>query len=415
MKKIHHILILLVLLNAGTSIAASDCNITNANSVLDCALKYSPNIISANSDVSIANINKDISKRFLNPDLEITGGYSKEKDADKGMIMGLSLMQTLETPTKRKAKINKASAELATATAGYTEQKEITTVQILTILNRLRQIEKEKSVLNETILTFSDIIKKYSNQSALPYEDQVAADLFKLALNNYQIENNQLIAEEKSYLANLQSILNIPIKMNKKLFFYPPKIWPRINKESSIDNSVDIAIQEADVARYKADLLDAKTSSFSGISVGPYVNTRPGKLGTADEYGIKFSLPIPIYSNKSAVSAGKIAMQNAEMNLEAKKQALTFNFASLYEQYTKGITALKNFGIEDINRKHKQTEKLFDTGRVSTSILIEAHRQVWESVRTYHVYELETLQSLWKLYALNGKLLKDVKEICYAK
>lgn len=40
MKKIHHILILLVLLNAGTSIAASDCNITNANSVLDCALKY---------------------------------------------------------------------------------------------------------------------------------------------------------------------------------------------------------------------------------------------------------------------------------------------------------------------------------------------------------------------------------------
>lgn len=415
MKYVQYLIGLFVLFNVGAVFSAPVCKVTNANDVLDCALKHSPNVVSSTSAISVASINKDISGRFLNPDLEITGGYNKEEDDQKGIVMGLSVMQTIETPTKRKARVNKASAELLAAAAGYTEQKEITAVQVLTILNRLRQIEQEKSVLNETISTFSNIIKKYNGQSALSYEDKVSADLFKLALNNYQIEKNQLAGEEKNYLANLQSILNMPVKMNRKLFFYPPKIWPKIGKNASVDNSIDVALQKADVDRYKAGFLEAKTSSFNSVSVGPYVNTRPGNLGTADEYGVKFTLPIPIYSNKAAVSAGRIAMQNAEMNLEAKKRELAFSFASLREQYGDGVKALRNFGIGNIESKHKQTENLFDTGRVSSSILIEAHRQVWESVRIYHLYELETLQSLWKLYALQGKLLKNVKEVCYVK
>lgn len=406
----------MVLLNTGMVYAKPVCQISNAETVLGCALRQNRNVLNSSSAISVAHINKDISKRFLNPDLEITGGYSNGTDNDeRGMVMGLAVMQSFETPTKRKAKIDKATAELAAAAAGYTEQKEIITVQVLTILNRLRQVEKEKLALDETIATFSNIIKKYGKQSALSYDDKVSADLFKLARNNYQIEKNQLIAEEKSYIANLQSILNSPVKMNRKLFFYSPRIWPKVNPNPSVEDSIDLALQKAIVDKSQADFLDAKTSNFGSFSVGPYFDSQPGRFGKADEYGLKFSLPIPIYSNRAAASVGRIAYENAEQNLEAKKRELEFSYNSLREQYNNGTKALKSFGIGNIENKHKQTEKLFDTGRVSSSILIEAHRQMIDSIRIYHQYELETLQSLWKLYALQGKLLKDVKEIAYAK
>lgn len=414
--KFQYIMGLSLLLTANIAYSKPVCQTNNARAVLECALKQNRNILSSNAAISVAGINKDISKRFLNPELEITGGYSNGTDEDeRGMIMGLAVMQTIETPTKRKAKIDQAKARLTAATAGYTEQKEIITVQVLTILNRLRQIEKEQSALSETIATFQHIIKRYGEQSALSYEDRVSADLFKLALNNYQIEKNQLTAEEKSYIANLQSILNFPVKMNRKLFFYAPQTWPKISPTPSVENSVDIALQKAEVDQSRAEFLDAKTSSFSSFSVGPYIDSQPGQFGRADEYGLKFSLPIPIYSSKSAATAGRISYQNAEQNFEAKKRELEFSYNSLREQYNNGTKALRTFGIGNIENKHKQTENLFDTGRVSSSILIEAHRQMIDSIRIYHQYELETLQSLWKLYALQGKLLGNVKEVAYAK
>lgn len=403
------------LLSTAVAYANPTCTINNANNVLECAIAQNRGVLSSQAGVSVAGINKDISGRLLNPDLEINGGYGNGEDDGTGIVMGVAVMQTIETPTKRRAKKDKAWAALNEATAGFAEQKEIVTIQVLTILNRLRQIEKEKSALNETISTFSSVVKKYQAQSALSYEDRVSTDLFKLALNNYQIEKNQLMAEEKSYKANLQSILNTDVEINKRLFLYAPRSWPAIGASADIEKSVDMAMQQAVVDKSKADFLDAKSSSFGAFSVGPYVDTKPGKPGTADEYGLKFSLPIPLYSNKAASSAGRVAYQNAQDNLHAKKKELVFTYNSLLEQYKNGTKALKNFGIGNIENKHKQTEKLFDTGRVSSSVLIEAHRQVMDSIRIYYQYELETLQSLWKLYALQGKLLTNMNEVYYAK
>lgn len=414
--KFQYVAGLCVLLGTGAAYAVEpDCPITGARSVLDCALKQNSAVLSSSAAVSIAEINRDLSKRYLNPSLELTGGYGNASADERGVKMGIAVMQTFETSDKRRAKINRATAELEEAIAGSVKQKEITAVRILTVLNRLRQIDAEKSALDETIATFSDIIGKYNAQSALSYEDKISGDLFKLALNNYKIEKNQLEAEERNHIAAVQNVVNAEITASKLLFFYAPAVWPEISRAASFENSSDIALKQAEVNKSKADFLDAKTSNFDSFSIGPYFDSKPGKLGKADEYGLKLSVPLPIYPNKTATDAGKIAYQTAERNLNAKRKELTFLYDSLREQYNSGTEALKAFSIGDVEQKHKQTEQMFHTGRVGNSVLIETHRQLMDSIKIHHQYELETLRSLWQLYALQGKLLTHIQEVAYAK
>lgn len=381
---------------------------------LECALKNHPDIIGADTAVPIAAINKDLAGRWQNPDFEAGVGYNREESDQKGVELDLAIMQPIETPKKREARRNKAAADYTSATLSLDQQKEIAAIQTLTILNRLRQITSEKRVFDETIGTFSKVIKAYQNRPALSPEDEISLDLFKSALNTYRLEKNQLQGEENGYKANLKTILNTDVKIEKNLYCFPPKKWP-ILTDSTITNSTDLQLGQAAIARANAEFLDAKTSSFGGFSVGPYVQTRPGDMGRTDAYGVRFSLPIPVYSNAKAAEAGRLAVRAAEQGYASKKRQLTNTAEALKEQYTLGTEALKTYQISALEKQHKKTEELFQSGRVSNTLLIEAHRQMVDTLRSYHQYELETLQALWQTYTLNRTLIPNLNEVCYAK
>jgi outer membrane protein TolC len=395
--------------------ASEICTINQATDVLNCALKQHPSLLQAQYQISISNINKNIADRWLTPNLELSGGYNQEEEDNKGLEMELAIMQPIETATKRQARINKAKAEVDAATTGFEGQKEITAFQVLNVLNRLRQIQKERDVLIETLKTFSDIITKYKARPTLSPEEKISLDLFQFVLNSYQLEKNQLATEEKTYINNLKSILNIPFSANEKIFYYPPRVWPSIKASSTIENSADLLQEQVNIKRAKADVLEAKASSFGGLSIGPYLQTRPGDAGRINAYGLRISAPLPFYSNLKSVAAGNLAVQAAEQNYEAKKNELMNNLAGLQEQYILGVSALKQYDVDSIHDKHIRTEELFKTGRVSGALLIEAHRQMLDGIKIYHQYELETLQSLWRIYALQRKLLTNLNEVCYEK
>lgn len=407
-----YFLVSVLVLFAHTAFAA--CEVASGKGVLSCALENHPNIIKSNAEGKIKSINKELSSRWLNPDFEAGLGYNREEADKRGVELDLAIMQPIEMPGKRQARINKAEAEYDFAATSVEEQKEIATVQVLTILNRLRQIDKEKRVLDETIGTFSKAIDQYKNRPVLSPEDEISLDLFRSALNNYRIERNQLQAEEKGYLSNLRTILNKDVALSRKLFYFPPKVWPKLVADS-IENSTDLQKENANIALAKADFLDAKYSNFGGLSVGPYIQTRPGDIDRVDAYGVRFSMPIPIYSNKKPAAAGRIAVKAAEQGYEARKRELSNVFDSLKEQYTFGVASLKKFDVGNIEGQHAKTEKLFKDGRVSNSLLIEAHRQMVDSVRAYHQYELETLQALWQVYALQRKLITNISEVAHEK
>lgn len=405
----------LVAVSASASAYANGvCEINTARDVLNCAMERNPNMIVAQGSASAASIKKDISGRWVNPVLDISSGYNNELDYRR-KYTEVSIMQEIDGYAKRKAKKGKASAEYNAATAGLESQKEIVTVEILTMLNRTRQIEKEKVILDEITGVFANVIKRYKNRPALSPEDQISGDMISMAMNNYVVERNKLSAEEKTYLANLNAMLDKPMPMDKQLFFYPPQYWPTLNVESAIGNSTDIAREQAVVDMAHANYYEDRADAISSFSIGAYAKTRPDEFRKSDEFGLKISMPIPIFTGRKGARAGQIGIDAAEQAFEIKKRELTNNMNVLKEQYLVGVSQLSGFNIDTIEKNHSKTKRLFQSGRVSGTVMIEANRQLWDSVQIYHNYEIETLQALWRVYALERKLLTNLDEVCYEK
>ena len=411
MKHFKYILIITFIALIGKSINATEvCEIHRGSDALLCALKKHPSIVLAQTQVPIASINRELSSRWLNPELEAGVGYTSTAADGTGITVDIAVMQTIETSSKRGARRAQANAEYAYAFATLEEQKEEAMMQMLSTLNRLRQIDKEKHLLDETINTFVRLIRRYNARPALSPEDRISADLFRFVLNNYRIEKNQLEAEEKELIGTLEPILCCDTSITQKLFLYSPKIWPKID-DNNIENSTILAKEQANIDQAKANYLDAKSSSFGEFRVGPYIQTKPGDISTIDAYGAKFEIPIPISSNKKSTEAGRLALSSAEFTFEAKKRELETGINNLKTKYTLGISTLASYDIKEIERHHIRAKNLFDSGRVSGGLLIEVHRQMVDSIRTYHQYEMETLQALWQIYALQKKLLTNLNEV----
>lgn len=403
----------IMLLILSVSAYAEECSITSASDVLKCAFENNPEIMLADSNKQIAGINKDITGRLMNPNLEAGVGYNMEEVDNYGVELDFALTQTIENPAKRKARINRLSAEYTAAELMVESKKEMVTLQILTILNRLRQIEKEQSILNKAIGAYVSVIKSYERRPVLSPEDEVSLTLFYSVLNNYRMENNQLTMEIDQHINTLRTLMNYDIAYNKKIFYYPPQKYPVIT-DIDVTNSILLQQEKANVAIANAYLQDQKNFNFTNFSIGPYVTTSPN-VQSVDTVGIRVSLPIPVYSNKKTTNAGELAVSTAQYKYNAKKAELDNTYKQLKSRYEKGLTLLKSFNLTKSEQQLARTETLFKNGRLSSSLLIESHRQLLDSLRLYHQYELDTLNSLWQLYAMQRKLITNINEVSYEK
>jgi hypothetical protein len=386
------------------------CDAKNASDVLNCAFENHPDVLRAKGLIPAAQINKELAARRLNPDLDFAVNYNDKPD-ERGFNGELGLIQTIETSDKKSARKTRASAEFLYASILTRRRQEESAFNILTALNRLRQIKEERNILAETIAAFGNIIKRYENRPALPPEDALSLDVFTSALKNYKLEDSKLFMEEKGVLNTLKTATNNISFESKDILAYAPKTWPPVGDDINIENASAAAIETADIEKARADYLDAKTSSFGAFRAGPYIETRPGNLGVFDTIGVKAGMPIALYSNKKAVNAAEINKSNAILSYELTKRELKNNFERLKEQYELGVKSLKDYDIKDIEAGHRKSKKLFAGGRVSGAIFIEAHRQMAESIKIYHEYEMETLQALWNIYILQNRLISDIKEV----
>lgn len=414
-NKIATFVFLSIMINASVA-SASSCKLANGFDVLECALGNNPDILRSNAQIPVYDQYQKQSKKWFKPEVDAGLNYTKGDD-DKGVQLELAVMQNIENPSKRKAQIDQAEAFLASSKIISEEEQNQTSFEVLTLLNRLRQISKEKSVVNEAIQTFENVLGKYKKIASLSPEDEISAEVFDMALKGYKIEYAQLLDEENNYHNRLKTMLNIDSKtIDNSWFLSSPKIWPDFsNDELQIENSVDMRKEKVAIDLAKANHMEVKASNFSGVNVGPYIATRPGDMGKLDTYGIKFSFPIPINSNKNGIKGSNFALKAAEQSYELKKIELEKNIEMLVAQYNSGKKFLQNTEVHSFEKRHKNVENLFATRRASASIFIEAHKQIIEATRTYNKYELETLQSLWSIYSIKQKLTTNFREVANAK
>lgn len=100
-------------------------------------------------------------------------------------------------------------------------------------------------------------------------------------------------------------------------------------------------------------------------------------------------------------------LMRAEQSLELRKRELGQQRKILLNQYQKSSKALKeSVSLTDIEKKHKSVERQFERGVISSSLVIEAHRQMVDFTKSQNELELNALESLWRLKALDGSLFE---------
>ncbi|MDD4555873.1 MAG: TolC family protein [Alphaproteobacteria bacterium] len=393
---------------------AQTCNPKNGYDVLACAIQQNPDILKQKAQEPVYLEYQKQTKRWFAPELDGGLNYTKSDD-EKGIEAELALLQNIEMPSKRKARQNKAAAEFDSIRLATLEQEEQTTFETLFLLNRLRQVEKEKEVVLEAVETFEKVLKKYRQSAVLSPEDEVSKDVFLMALKGYKIELQQLTDEKNAYQSALAYMLQLKntTKITSAWFLSAPKTWPVI-KNIDVTTSYEVEQENLNLSQAQADYLESKSSN-ANFNVGPYIATKPGGLGKLETYGIKFSFPFPVNANKNQIKGAKFAVKAAEQSYAFKKIEAEKNLALFIQQYEQGKKNLKEIHPGDLKSRHQNVERLFANGRVSTSLFIEAHQQMIEATKTYHQYEMETLKSLWRIYLIDKSLSTNIKEVAYAK
>jgi cobalt-zinc-cadmium efflux system outer membrane protein len=75
-------------------------------------------------------------------------------------------------------------------------------------------------------------------------------------------------------------------------------------------------------------------------------------------------------------------------------------------KYEAAVATLKRAtGRKELRSQHERVEDFFQRGLISSSLVIEAHRQMLEFARSRHEQELTAIRALWRIRAIDGDVL----------
>ena len=152
-----------------------------------------------------------------------------------------------------------------------------------------------------------------------------------------------------------------------------------------------------------------KSETWGDLQIGPIYQYRYEEGNGFPVVGVGFTLPLPIY-NQNSGGKEKTLHQLKSMeylkNYESKKTQTEWpNLINNFKQTVKNIK--DQFSKEDMEKKHHELESLFYRGLVSSSLIVEAHRQMLDLTFSQHEQQLKVLQLLFRAYALNGEQPKE--------
>lgn len=386
-----------------SSYAGSECEkLETPNDVLRCVVYNHAAIQVGKAQVNEVALGVDVASQRPNPEFEFEGtdrigtGYNAE----------VALLHTFELGGKRSARMRVAERERDLTKADLLSRKEQLSVQTVSDLYRLRQIEHELSIVDEIVSTFKKITRQYSKAGRLNPEDKMSKSVFSMALEENKLKRNSLINERQGILARIEAGLGRKLTITKNLL-------PKIKRDWSDLASGKLSGSQILKAKTRLELSNAnynleRSESWPNLSIGPKIEIE--NSGTTEtQYGLALSIPIPLYQANgggraralSGVQRNEIELKYTKTRLERQKEYLH----EVYRRVSDGIT--KTLSNEQVELKHKDLHKMIKRGVVSAPIVIELHRQIMDYYEQLHEQELEGVQALWKIAALEGRILRE--------
>lgn len=387
------------------SYADTKCEFKTANDLLEAIKNNHPTLLKNEMSVEIAKHHVDEAGKLINPELEIEG--ISNLDESSKYSSSFKLTQTIELGGKRSARVNTAKSELvARATHAKLEAEDLV-IETVKDIYRLRHLNELIPHYVEAIDAFQRIFKKLKKRNNLSADQEVEKETLELAINDYKLKlanlrvdfnylNHHLVHFADKHCEIDVSALPKDLNLNLKLDELP--------KTELSFSKLRYAKQFADVQQ--ARLNEEQAKAYSNLRIGPSFKVDKNDE-TVKRAGVSLSFDLPLFNRNGAGKAkARTALESASMLYKKFKREAKLDLYSWQTQYKKYVSSLKAMdGRDSLDRKHKKVDALFKRGIISTSLVIESHRQLIEYTSTRNEFELGAVEALWNIYNHSGVVM----------
>lgn len=277
-------------------------------------------------------------------------------------------------------------------------------------LYRLRQIEDELQIFNESLRAFETISKQFRGRRVRGPEQEVTLNLVELATSDYGLKINRLLTEKSQILSKFKALWGAELKISKEILPRVKESWPEISTQIDVSQSFQVRKIQAEATRAQAEKSLVNRESWPAVSAGPSIERTADGGDEVTSYGFNISMDLPLLSfNQGSRNLAATRAQQATLLSDYAVRRAKLDKEILLQKYRSAIEALRrSSNWEEIRQKHKKIDGLFKQGLVGGGTVIEAHRQIAEFTESQHQHELSAIESFLELKTLSGENVEDI-------
>lgn len=384
-----------------TSSVQDSCSPSNYATLVKCAEKSSADIQISNQKIKSSEKLEDAARQWVNPEIEIES-ISKDSDTSE---QAATLFFNISLGGKRSAEISEAVAERERSRIGSQFEIQNFRLSLMLALYRISHLQSEVKIEDESVATFTKIINQFQSKAALSPEQDVSLSVFKMALADHQLS----LVKLKSEFDKLTEEISINTGFSKELILKSlPKSknnWPKIENNDDPVDSPQLKIAQSELNISKSLKSQANADSWPELKVGPTIQKSKADGESETLTGFSLSMPLPVFSwNGGVREYSSQRLIEAEMNYEFTKKKTVSMRKQLVNKYLNLTSALTStINSKSVSEKHEKIERQFFRGIVPSSLIIEAHRQLYDLESKRNESELEALESFGQILILDNK------------
>lgn len=374
------------------------CSPNSYSELIKCIEAQSPEIKISEQQLQSVRHLEGVAEQWLNPELEAENLSKGRRQSETTA----SLLFTWRLGGKKEALINEARAEIEKA---HLERDfKIQKVRLESMLSayRLRHLKNEIALEHETGETFSKIIKQYQKRSGLSPEQNVSLAIFRMALSDHQLRLTKLNSEHERLVNQFKTLAHVEPSSLLKSLPNRRDSWPELESSAFQDSSLQMKQAMADLKIAKSQKAKAESDAWPDLKLGPSVRTSKEGDETNTFVGFGLQIPLPVFSqNRGAKAYQAQKVNEAELIFEQTQRQTAAVRSDLIYRYSQAVQSLKaSLSQRELSEKHQEIERQFFKGVIPSSLVIEAHRQLFELEERRNALELEALEAYGQLLIL---------------
>lgn len=374
-----------------------------------CSLERHPKYEISKLKVTEGEAAVEKASQWQNPEVSLksTGGdKAGEKVGETELEATISVSQLWVRGSRKDiAEAEKKIANIESQESLLNAQKEL-----IKDLYRLRQLNTELELVNETLATFDTIRKQYRGKLARGPEQEITLNLVELATSDYELKKNHLATEKSEISAKIKALWSQTFEIKKE--FLPPlkEKWPEPSNISAMKNSFEVQKLSLENEKAMAEKDLVQRESWPSLDMGGIVNRTTEGPTQYMNYGVsaKMSFPLVSLNGGARKLADTKALQARLMSDWASKKAEN-DKEILLQKYKSSVDSLKkSSNQEEIKKKHQKIDALFRQGLASGGLVIEAHRQITEYTESQNEHENSAIEAFLEIKTLSGENFEEI-------